>query len=103
MTPLNTKEVAIIVAHPDDETLWTGGTILNHPTWHFFIICLCRGSDEDRSARFHEALKIYHAEGKMGDLDDGPEQNPLEEKDVERVILDLLPSKHFDLIITHSR
>jgi len=103
MTRLSTKNVAIIVAHPDDETLWTGGTILNHPTWHFFIICLCRESDEDRSARFHNALKIYHAEGIMGDLDDGPEQNPLEEKEVERVILDLLPSKHFDLIITHSR
>jgi len=31
----NSKTVAIIVAHPDDETLWAGGTILNHPgkTW----------------------------------------------------------------------
>lgn len=38
----------------------------------------------------------------MGDLDDGPEQNPLDEKEVERTILDLLPSKHFDLIITHN-
>ena len=38
----------------------------------------------------------------MGDLDDGPEQKPLDEKEVERTILDLLPPKHFDLIITHN-
>ena len=38
----------------------------------------------------------------MGDLDDGPEQKPLVEKDVEHAILDLLPQKHFDLIISHN-
>jgi hypothetical protein len=38
----------------------------------------------------------------MGDLDDGPEQKPLDEKEVERAILDLLPPKHFDLIISHN-
>jgi LmbE family N-acetylglucosaminyl deacetylase len=27
------KSVAIIVAHPDDETLWAGGEILNNPLW----------------------------------------------------------------------
>jgi len=25
------KSAAVIVAHPDDETLWAGGTILSHP------------------------------------------------------------------------
>ena len=38
----------------------------------------------------------------MGDLDDGPEQKPLNENVVESAILDLLPHKHFDLIITHN-
>jgi hypothetical protein len=38
----------------------------------------------------------------MGDLDDGPEQKPLAENEVEQVILNLLPAKHFDLIITHN-
>jgi hypothetical protein len=42
------------------------------------------------------------AEGTMGDLDDAPEQEPLDEKEVEQTILDLLPSKHFNLIITHD-
>jgi len=35
----------------------------------------------------------------MGDMDDGPEQNPLVENEVEQNILKLLPKNHFDLII----
>jgi len=97
-----TKSVAVIVAHPDDETLWSGGTILSHPSWQWFIVCLCRGSDKDRAPRFYNALKVFKAEGIMGDLDDGPEQRPLDKKEVERAILDLLPPKHFDLIISHN-
>ena len=67
-----------------------------------FIVCLCRESDTERAPKFYKALKILKSEGIMGDLDDGPEQKPLDEKEVERAILDLLPPKHFDLIITHN-
>jgi hypothetical protein len=38
----------------------------------------------------------------MGDMDDGPDQIPLEDSDLERTITGLLPSKHYDLVITHS-
>ena len=38
----------------------------------------------------------------MGDLDDEPEQKPLSNHEVESAILNLLPQKHFDLIITHN-
>lgn len=38
----------------------------------------------------------------MGDLDDGPGQTPVEEKEVQRVILELLPKRHYDLIISHN-
>lgn len=38
----------------------------------------------------------------MGDLDDAPEQKPLNIEEVENVVLDLLPKKHYDLIITHN-
>lgn len=102
MDSLTPKSVAVIVAHPDDETLWTGGTILNNPSWQCFIISLCRKSDTDRAHKFFEALKILKAEGIMGDLDDGPEQTPLEDEEVEQAILRLLPPKHYDLIITHN-
>jgi LmbE family N-acetylglucosaminyl deacetylase len=96
------KSVAVIVAHPDDETLWAGGTILSHPSWKWFIVSLCRGSDKDRASKFYKALKVLKSEGIIGDLDDGTEQTPLDEKEVEYTILELLPSNHFDLIITHN-
>ena len=97
-----TKTVAFIVAHPDDETLWAGGTILSHPTWKCFIVCLCRKTDMERATKFYEALKVLKSEGIMGNLDDGPDQKPLDEKEVGDAILDLLPQKHFDLIISHN-
>ena len=94
--------VALIVAHPDDETLWAGGTILAHPNWNCFIVSLCRGSDADRAPKFQNALSALKATGIMADLDDGPEQIPLDEAALEATILELLPKKNFDLIITHN-
>lgn len=97
-----TKKVAVIVAHPDDETLWAGGVILSHPEWDCFIVCLCRKNDPDRSVKFAAALKILGVGGIMGDLDDGPEQTPLPQSEVQNTILKLLPAVYFDLVITHS-
>lgn len=102
MNSNNAKSAAIIVAHPDDETLWAGGTILSNPSWKWFVVCLCRGSDEGRAPRFFRALKVLEAEGTIGDLDDGPGQIPLADEAVERAILDLLPPERFDLLITHN-
>ena len=102
MTQNFTKTVTIIVAHPDDETLWAGGMILSHPTWEKFIVCLCRGKDHDRAPRFYKALKVLESDGIMGDMDDGPDQIPLNEKEVEQAVLDILPPKHFDLVISHN-
>ena len=102
MDKKKSKTIAVIVAHPDDETLWTGGTILSHPSWKWFIVCLCRGIDTERAPKFYKALKVLKSEGVMGDLDDGPEQKPLDEKEIECAILNLLPPKHFDLIISHN-
>jgi len=102
MNTKKTKTVALIIAHPDDETLWAGGTILSHPSWNWFIVCLCRKSDTERATKFYKVLQALQSEGIMGDLDDGPEQNPLDKKELEETILHLLPQKHYDLIITHN-
>lgn len=95
--------VAVVVAHPDDETLWAGGLILNHPLWEWHIIALCRKSDRDRAPRFRRAMGVYGARGALGDLDDGPGQEPLEAEEVRESILALLPSRRFNLVLTHDR
>ncbi len=96
------KLVALIVAHPDDETLWAGGTMLSHSNWKCIVVCLCRGSDAERAKKFYNANIALKSVGIMGDLDDGPDQVPLKKNKVEHAILELLPSIPYDLIITHN-
>ena len=102
MNQENLKTVAVIVAHPDDEILWTGGTILSHQEWNVFVVSLCRASDTNRAPKFFQSLKLINAKGKIGDLDDSAELKPLDNEEVEQAILDLLPAINYDLIITHD-
>jgi len=92
----------VIVAHPDDETLWAGGVILSHLHWKWSILSLCRRDDPDRSKKFYRVMESIHAWGIMGNLDDGPQQNPLPMDLVENEIIHLLPKNNFDLIISHD-
>jgi len=96
------ESVAVVVAHPDDETLWSGGTLLTETGWASFVACACRASDADRAPKFRRVLQQLRAHGAMADLDDGPEQSPLADEQVEAALLACLPSRHFTRILTHS-
>lgn len=96
------KSIAVIVAHPDDETLWAGGVILKHPLNNWVIVCISRASDPERAAKYKNALVLLNAQGFMGDLDDSPDQQPLDEQILKDEIIRLLPDIHYDLIITHD-
>jgi LmbE family N-acetylglucosaminyl deacetylase len=96
------ESVAVLVAHPDDETLWAGGTLLSEVSWFSFVCCACRARDADRAPKFYRVLKQLRAEGAMADLDDGPEQSPLSDERVEQSLLECLPSRRYDRILTHS-
>ena len=82
----NFSNCAIIVAHPDDETLWAGGLMLLHPQTRWTVITLCRKGDPDRAVKFQRVMEHLGAKGIMGDLDDGPEQKPLAEKEIRKTI-----------------
>jgi len=96
------KHCAVVVAHPDDETLWCGGMILMHPQSNWRIVTLCRKGDPDRAPKFFRVMEQLGTVGAMGDLDDGPEQTPLNEVQVQDTIAGLLGLNEFDLIITHG-
>jgi len=99
---INIKTAAVIVAHPDDETLWAGGTILAHPQIDWTIMTLCRKSDPDRAPKFFKVTEYLTAKCFMADLDDGPSQRPLEQAEVQSAILNTLSERSFDIILTHS-
>jgi LmbE family N-acetylglucosaminyl deacetylase len=96
------KSALVIVAHPDDETLWVGGTILMHPETRWTVVALCRRSDPDRAPRFRKMLEFLGATGDQGDLDDGPAQTPLHAAEVQNAVLALVDGHEADLILTHS-
>ncbi len=96
------SKCAVIVAHPDDETLWAGGLMLMHPEAKWTVVTICRKSDAERAAKFFRAMEEFKADGYMGDLDDGPEQKPLDNGEIQRTIMGLHPFGRFDVVITHS-
>ena len=98
----DTKTALVVVAHPDDETLWSGGTILSHPEINWTILTLCRKSDPDRAPKFFKVAKQLGAKGFMADLADSPDQKPLKQTDIQKTILSALSEKSFDIILTHN-
>ena len=93
---------AIVVAHPDDETIWAGGLILSKRDWEWEVFTLCRAGDTDRAPKFYQALKKLNATGRMDDMDDGPAQIPLDESMVKDSVLGFLRETDYDILITHN-
>jgi hypothetical protein len=98
------KDILVIVAHPDDETIWAGGMLLRSK-YNKTIICLCRKKDKDRCPKFKEACKIFNANGHISDLDDLEEgyYKKVSSKDIIKRILRITKGKKYDCVFTHGR
>jgi len=93
----------VIVAHPDDETIWMGGTILSFPHVRWTIFSLCRGDDLDRAPRFKKACRLYGARAIISDLEDEGVMNIQESiAQIARRIAKLVPRRRFDYLVTHG-
>lgn len=91
----------IIVAHPDDETIWMGGTILSHPDKKWTIVSLCRSSDSDRKPKFLKVCKHLNAEPVISNLED-KDLNPIPIEEIMEKIKSLILEKEYDFIYTHG-
>lgn len=97
------REILIVVAHPDDETIWLGGTLLR-TKFKKTILCLCRKNDSDRNARFRKACEILEAESHISDLDDSEKGNykKISSRDIIKRILRVTKGKNYDYLFTHG-
>ena len=71
MTSLNTlkkvrKKAIIIVAHPDDESLFMGGTIAEFKKWRWRVLCVTdcdKRYNRQRRKELRKACRIYNRNG----------------------------------------
>ena len=96
-----TKRVLVIVAHPDDETIWMGGTLLKNKNWNTTILSLCRKNDKDRSPKFKQACKVYKAKAIISNLEDD-KLYPIPVDKIIKKIKSLIKQKNYDHIFTHG-
>lgn len=63
----------VVVAHPDDESLWCGGTLarLTDGGGEVVIVCLTNGGNAARAAEFNAACRQLRARGVILDFPDG--------------------------------
>jgi len=97
------KAAVVIVAHPDDEIIWSGGLILSNPDWDWTVLSLCRADDPDRSVRFRAVCERLGLEGIISDLDDGdPPAHIHLRRQIGRRVMDNVGRTGWDLCVTHG-
>jgi LmbE family N-acetylglucosaminyl deacetylase len=93
-------DALMIVAHPDDETIWAGALIAREKNWNWTIAALCRASDTDREPKFRRVCEMYKAKPIIFDLEDTL-LGEIDNKEVQKLLLPLT-KKNYDLIYTHG-
>ena len=93
----------MIVAHPDDETLWGGAHLI---TKDWFIICLTNGTNIIRAEEFKKVLQYTSNKGIILDYPDEVDGVRSDWADFKQEIIELLSAaitcKVWDKIATHN-
>lgn len=93
----------MIVAHPDDETIWGGGHLLEGG---YLVVCLTNGNNKVRSEEFKKVVK---ASGNIPLILSYPDKLNLKRNDwkmskagIKADISRIINYKKWDLIVTHN-
>lgn len=113
VTPLSDEEISsigenkaeklMIVAHPDDETLWGGLHLLEGG---YFVVCITNGNNSTRKEEFYNVLKESGNDGIILSYpdkvctrrDNWKNIRSYIESDIEKI----LKSKKWNMVVTHN-
>lgn len=93
----------MIVAHPDDETIWGGSHLLKG---HYLVVCLTNGKNKVRKKEFMKVMKETHNQGIMFDYPDKTEGKRDQwlhvQQDIKKDVQELVHKKDWEMVITHN-
>lgn len=102
-------KAAVFTAHPDDETVWMGGTILSKSDWTWKIFVATHTGDDARGVEFKNAIDQYktHSRSKRLDFEFLNIMKDTQDKDAVREpeVMDRLKETSldgWDVIFTHN-
>lgn len=93
----------MIVAHPDDETIWGGSHLLDGG---YLVVCITNGNNAERASEFREAVT---SSGNIPLILDYPDKVNFRranwtsiQDDIEADISLVMSAKHWDTAVTHN-
>lgn len=99
----NETQSLMIVAHPDDETIWGGSHLLHG---NYTVLCITNKNNKKRKKEFMQAMKKTHSKGiilNYPDKTNGQRDNWNScKKAIQKDIQNEIDSKNWDTIVTHN-
>ena len=96
-------ESLMIVAHPDDETIWGESHLING---NYTVLCITNGNNKKRKKEFMKVMEKTHSKGiilSFPDKTKGKRDNWKScKKDIQREIKKEIDSKDWGKIVTHN-
>ncbi len=89
----------MIVAHPDDETIFGGAQLIREKGWK--VVCITNAKNRKRAREFAKAMKLVGADYEMWNYRDTYSYK-FDSKSLKKDLRRLIEQNRFKKIVTHS-